>query len=182
MSLCLLELQKTDELPLISAATNAAVTTTTTNGATTSPHPHPSPLPSAAGVHSEMYEAYQAPQTTQHLRGNTSRYGCSSNYVKAACGVVPTLHPIVNAPNYQTWYANEFGVGAGKGCGFGGHRRPPTPFYPLHLPPILKDKDQLMASSACPRKQGDTTADKRDPCSPRGVGGLSWLSEWAGPM
>ena len=164
------------------------------------PHSHSS----GPGPHSEMHEAYQTPQSTEHLKGTTSRYGCSSNYVKAACGVVPTLHPIVNAPNYQTWYANEFGVGAGNSCGFGGHRRPPTPIYPLHLPPILKDRTQLTATSGRPcsnqhisntltsnstgPKISNVTRDAKsavkieaDPAC-RGEGGLSWLSEWAGPM
>lgn len=192
------ESQNADKyLPPISAATNTAVSNRAPD---TMPSPSCSHL-SGTGPHSEMYEAYQMPHNTQHLKGNTSRYGCSSNYVKAACGVVPTLHPIVNAPNYQTWYANEFGVGAGNSCGFGGHRRPPTPIYPLHLPPILKDRTQLMARSSRPSSDHHTpntptsnsTAPKlsnetRDAAKietdsvSRGAAGLSWLSEWAGPM
>ena len=190
------ESQNADKcLPPISAATSTA------SGITLSP---PGSQLSGSGPHSEMHEAYQMPQNTQHLKGNTSRYGCSSNYVKAACGVVPTLHPIVNAPNYQTWYANEFGVGAGNSCGFGGHRRPPTPIYPLHLPPILKDRTQLTARSSRPcTHQHDSTTPTSNSTGPnisngtrdtksavkieadpdcRGAGGLSWLSEWAGPM
>ena len=187
-----LDSQNTDELPPLSAATNTAVTATTSTAAGTITHP----LSSGRGLHSEMHEAYQTPQSTRHLKGNTSRYGCSSNYVKSACGVVPTLHPIVNAPNYQTWYANEFGVGVGNSCGLGGHRRPPTPIYPLRLPPILKDRTQLMGKSARHRpdkhrSNAKASDDKRTVSSAvkteahlcsRGGGGLSWLSEWAGPM
>ena len=128
--------------------------------------------------HSEMQEAYQPPRSTCHLKGNTSRYGCSSNYVKAACGVVPTLHPIINAPNYQTWYANEFGVGVGTGSS---HPRPPTPIYPLHLPPILQEnRDQVTCQSA--KTRTEESGCGKSLRSPRGPGGFSWLSEWAGPM
>ena len=176
--------QNKDELPPISATTNTVVSDNTT-----APLPS-SPLSLSVGTHSEMREAYRMPHNTRHLKGNTSRYGCSSNYVKAACGVVPTLHPIVKAPNYQTWYANEFGVGTGSGLG--GHHRPPTPIYPLHLPPILKERTQRMGRSARPRpdkhgndsavSEGERAVQSAVKTSPRGAGGLSWLSEWAGPM
>ena len=121
---------------------------------------------------SEMCESYQVPRLTPHLQGNTSRYGCSSNYVKAACGVVPTLHPIVNAPNYQTWYANEFGVGTTGGKG---HRRPPTPIYRLSLPPILQKREFVACISArtARDKAGNRESSKGKSSSPRGPGGLS---------
>lgn len=173
-----LELQKTKDIEAVSTESPAPQEIAISLPTHLPPLSHSGTT--AGGGHSEMHESYQIPQTTKHLKGNTSRYGCSSNYVKAACGVVPTLHPIVNAPNYQTWYANEFGVG--NACGFGGYHRPPTPFCPLHLPPIVKERKQLTGRSARlrPHKhRHNNMTEKREDLSPAG---LSWLSEWAGPM
>ena len=181
MYTCVIE---SDDLPPISSFMTTTTTNTppaSTTTTTTTSHPLPPDRMVVPNLHSsEMHEAYQTPQATQHLKGNTSRYGCSANYVKAACGVVPTLHPIVNAPNYQTWYANEFGLGTGgKSCG---HKRPPTPIYPLHLPPILNDRNQLMGKSAHSRPRKNRKNTSMVSTSPGGPGGFSWLSEWAGPM
>lgn len=84
---------------------------------------------------SSMRQAYQMPRQTPHLKGNITRYGCSVGIVKAACGVVPTLHPKSTDDSYQTWYGTEYGTRTRRGS------RIPTPIpgpLPTHtrLPPI----------------------------------------------
>lgn len=139
----------------------------------------PSPPPSRSRRSnncSEMCESYQLPRPTHHLRGNLGRYGCKPHYVNVACGVVPTLHPIINAPNYKTWYANEFGVGRNS---TGKNRRPPTPaICPLHLPPLQPDT----ISKSAKTQQGGGGGGGRKKISFGGPEKFSWLSEWAGPV
>ena len=103
-----------------------------------------------------MRRSYQKPRQSTHLKGNTTRYGCSKKFVKQACGGVPTLqHSTLLPVSNQTSYTSEFGA---------------TP----HLPPIHSSKSpQVVAASTQPAKaKGGEFTDYP----------TTWVSGWCGPM
>lgn len=141
-----------------------------------------------------MRHTYQPPRLSSNLKGNTTRYGCSVDIVKPACGVVPMLHPHPLPACYQTWYTNEFGGSRGRGG------RAPTPRpgprakvpQPVCLPPINGHKPLSVASSSSKGSEAGSRSSKRQggrkvktregkqACSHQAV--PIWLSEWTGPM
>ncbi len=160
--------------------------------------PGKSALPQLAySLASSMRHAYQTPRQSRNLKGNTTRYGCSVDIVRPACGVVPTLHTHSLPAGYQTWYSTEFG--GSRGAGTMTERPPslrPKAPLPVRLPPIdgHKLKSRVMpvkggergnknpSHSRRQRASGNTkvTGDAKTVMYPQKA--PIWLSEWTGPM
>jgi len=110
---------------------------------------------------SSMRSSYQEPRKSTHLKGNTTRYGCSEKFVKRACGAVPTLqHSTLLPVSNQTSYTSEFGA---RG----------TPHLPPIHPSLSSKSPQLVAASTMPVK-GKGIKFTNYP--------TTWVSGWSGPM
>lgn len=128
------------------------------------------------------------PRPTTSLRGNTTRYGCSVDIVRPACGVLPTLLPSCIGVPYETNYRVEFGPeDEEKGAEFQGQALPE-----LSLPPIDVATCPRAVQGGGPEREKARQARKRAPLQVERVRANfvdlgthklpTWLSQWCGPM